>query len=1351
MKNYKEFYRQVGTRLISNFINPKLLMGNTFIFPKDSVLLYVTPSDILKTITRSDGLVFMTKKPRVLTPLEYAEHGTIGTFKQKSISESAIIARLKKEERGFKYLSVKAKKLQIPTNELLIFNYGAIGTAYKYISHPLADYYKWYNTLLTATTHTRLVSSRHKFIYLKLPTTLPDYAKIIINLGPEKRRTLDVFRTADQLNILEIFRFMSDEFCKYSILNTIPDERRENTTLLLDVNGNIITINLNLLYSMLKGRPKTTIAQYGPKTISKLLYVFFNKVLEATPHTPETLGNINESAMNIDLSSIVDIDNNEVAVDTLVSDVVANDIASASGEVNDVTDEGLTQSENLKNKIGGLTDAKIVSKNVGKRLVNILEEQETKMSPYGDELLKDMLTIAPEDIVVSEKDKEITPTPVVLDSTMLKDTLSPLNKNYIQNVHEKALLQMMYGIQNTGHLIEEHSVEHNENILGKTETHKLKIRSIKGGATTSSIIVPVLEDDGTFRLSGSTYRMRKQRGDLPIRKISNTRVGLTSYFGKLSVTKATFKKDDYGYWLQREILNLSKISKDLSSVVHIPSINKDVKLPRDYGYFSRYMTGFVFKDTRYNFDYSKRKELTNGVELKELEKDGVVVGLKGKYPVIMRYDNELFYYRDSVFVSLGTLTDVLGITLDKAPIESISVKVFKENIPVVVLLSYYKGFTNLLKHLGTKYAKLTPQKIDITSTQFKLVFKDYIYVIDRDYGVSDIIVSGFNVLHKKIATINSTDLDSRNNFSSLYAVMELPSLYVNEISLIGDMFIDGVTKTILENYNLPTKITDVFIESGRMLLDDNFNSNEGVILKGYERLSGMVYSELVGSIRTTVNKSHFSKSKVEINPYGVLKRVMGDSTVVLQDDLNPIAELKQEYDVTYLGANGRSEETMSESTRSISVSEIGVTSEATKDSGAVGISSYMVANPKLSNSLGMIDQYDIDKDGWSSTVSNSAMLSPFGLHDDPKRLMFADIMQSHIIPIANARVPYVLTGYEAVIGSKTSPKFVTTAEGDGEVISVSNKQVIVKYKDKTLGKVTYPVTNWTTKEESGICYTNRLVSNVSKGNKVKRDHVLLYANTYFEPSIHDPTRVIYRTSDLVTVGFFEDPQTYEDSVSISTKLHKRLSTTATMVVSKTYTNTKRLTDLVEVGSKINVGDPLYTIYDTEAMLSDDLDKRTLEILKDNATYIPKSDYNGVVSKVVIYYNSEYKNLSKSIRKYVDISDKELVANTGYTGLVDRSYSIKGIPLGEDMVEIKVYIDTVVDMGRADKLIIGNQLKGTVGETTTGTMIALDGTEILATTATRSFKARIIGSPGLIGTTSMVLEKLKDKAVEEYFN
>ena len=364
---------------------------------------------------------------------------------------------------------------------------------------------------------------------------------------------------------------------------------------------------------------------------------------------------------------------------------------------------------------------------------------------------------------------------------------------------------------------------------------------------------------------------------------------------------------------------------------------------------------------------------------------------------------------------------------------------------------------------------------------------------------------------------------------------------------------------------------------------------------------------------------------------------------------------------------------------------------------------------------------------------------------------FASIHNAYIIPINTMRAPYVRTGYEAIIPIRAGERFVVIAEDKGTVIKVTPSQVEVEYGSGTKKyKKSYKYKNWTTKEESDACYTHIMIPLVKEGDKVDKDDTLIYDKLFFEPDIFNPKRVIYKQGDLITVVLTEDLETYEDSASISHRLNSELGTVVTKVKSIIINAEDNVMNLVKPGDKVDTNDVLLS--KMSSMISPDkLDKRQLELLKNLGTVSPKAKVRGVINKIVVRYNCEYKALSKTLRDIVDITDKKLKSDTGYTGQVLRNnYTIKGVPLKENEVEIKIYINVDTGMGIGDKLVLGNQLKATVGEVFSNEITAEDGTPIDCKFSYRSISARIVNSSGLMGTLGMCLEKLTEKVLDIYF-
>ena len=1067
----------------------------------------------------------------------------------------------------------------------------------------------------------------------------------------------------------------------------------------------------------------------------------------------------NRSAENTEeiVTASGDVLNSIIEMQTFTNANSDDDTTVVPGDISSVgTKVDLTNPVNVKKHLDKLHEGGVILKPKYKRLNKILEDQPNNPSPYLDgSLIKDNLTYNEEDIIINSEESKILVGDSVKDKDSAYDPIKVKSEKYLKTTYKKDILSTIYSMQNSKFIIAGHEISEEKSILGSVETHKLKILNTDGGESTVLIKLPILNEDGTFRLNGNDLLMRTQRADIPIRKIDRVSVGLTSYYGKLRLSKATYKKDDVGFWYNKRFLELYENDPRMKSITAMAVNNMDSVTPPIYGQISRYFKGFEFDKYIFDFEYDKRKEISKNFNVKKLE--GKELTLVGKIankdiPLLMRYDGEIFTSENGKLTGIGTIPEILGIPTAKMPMEYINIKLFKTQIPLVVLMGYYLGLDRLIKVLDVDFRTLPSNKrVKLEENEYAVKFKDITYIFTKDHGSGDLILAGLNSIPKLIKTIPFKFLTKRDSFNNLFSVMKLPTLHINEITLLEDMYLDPMTIDILGHYKLPQTFIGVLSKASELLVNDDYvnpKDMSGILLKGNERIAGMLYKELVTGIRITNNKSYYSKSKLAISPYSVINAITTDSSVVLVNDLNPIAMLKQREDTTFLGSNGRTEQSMSMKTRLLHPSEIGITSEGTKDSGAVGISSYLSANPKLVNVRGTTEtDIDVANASWSSLLSTSASLSPFSTTDDPKRTNFSTIQADHVIPTKAMHPAYVRSDYDEIFAIRAPDKFVVSAKADGVVVSATKNKLVVKYADAKTN-TTIPIKNWTTKEISSATYTHVMTTDLSKGDKFLKDDTLVYDSTFFAPNLFNPKRVIYNSSAYITVALLEDPQTYEDSGSLHASLGTKLATTTTMISSRVINSSSNVTGIVKVGDEVDFGDTLYPII--ERGMGKGLDKKTIEILSNIKSLSVKSKYKGKISKIVVMYNTEYKNLSKSLRELVDVSDAELLATEGHTGRVDSGYSIKGNPLLPDTVEIKVYIDVVIPMGSADKALFGNQLKFTVGEPYSYDIISEDGTAIEGTFSTASIQARITNSPDLMGTTATLLDKIADAAIAAYF-
>jgi len=350
------------------------------------------------------------------------------------------------------------------------------------------------------------------------------------------------------------------------------------------------------------------------------------------------------------------------------------------------------------------------------------------------------------------------------------------------------------------------------------------------------------------------------------------------------------------------------------------------------------------------------------------------------------------------------------------------------------------------------------------------------------------------------------------------------------------------------------------------------------------------------------------------------------------------------------------------------------------------------------------------------------------------------------------RVPAVRTGHEAILPYKLDTNYCYMAEEDGVVDKVTKSKITVIYKSGK--KKSVKLGEWTTKEEAGVSYLHTLITDLKPGVKFKVGNTISYDKQFFEPDIFDKSRVIYKTGSSIKVGLMENTETYEDSCTISSKISKKLGTKIIKSKSFIVKSTDDILNLVNINDKVEPNDLLFTISNGIGIpTSGSLDKTSLATLQNIKNKSPKAKMRGTITKITAYYNCDKEDLTKSLKEIIEITDKQIAKDSldnKMTGKVNSSYSIKGKPLVEGSIEIKINISDEIEMGIGDKAVLGHQLKTTVGDVYDYDVKTEDGTDVEAMFSSLSIAARIVSSPNIIGTTTTLLNIIRDKAVDMYF-
>ena len=870
-------------------------------------------------------------------------------------------------------------------------------------------------------------------------------------------------------------------------------------------------------------------------------------------------------------------------------------------------------------------------------------------------------------------------------------------------------------------------------------------------------------------------------GLLPIRKIAPDTVALTSYYGKTFVSRSSKKVNDYGRWLCNSIMaiGLDDVDTRITKLYPTNVFDNEFIAPRTYSTIASNFRGFnvstevTGSKTEYqlSFDHRVREELYGKEAITAYEIEGnIIIGenlttkVKGIGPLgtkillVMGKDGELYTGSNGNLNDLCTIEDLLGLEASNAPVDHAELKVMGREIPIGIILGYELGLSNLIKLLNVEPRRVhAGTRLNLEDNEYPLIFEDEALVFNKEDKKASIILAGFNEYHKAIRNYGVYDFDKPGVYLNVLESGGVSTKYLRELDLMYRLFIDPITKDLLLEMKEPTNFHALIVRSCEMLLTDQHPNEldpEYMRIKGYERMAGIVYNEMVRAIRGHNGKPGKDSKQIELNPYAVWMAIRSDPSVTIANDINPIQNLKEAEAVTYSGIGGRNSRSMTKGTRLYHKNDMGTISESTVDSSDVAINTFTSADPQFTSLRGISKRYEIGKTGATALLSTSALISPCSTVEDPKRTNFTSIQMSHVVSCKGYSQGVVRTGYEQVISRRTSDLFALTADKPGKVTSVTDTGIIVEYDD---GEVKGFELGRRFGSAAGLTIPHSVITEMKEGQKFKEGDIISYNDGFFEKDLLNPNNVVWKSGITVKTALMESTATLDDCSAISSKTAALLTTKTTKVKNVIVDFKQSIHNLVKVGTSVASEDILCIIEDAVSTEANLFDKESLDTLRILSAMTPQAKVKGVIERIEIYYHGDKEDMSASLKELCNTTDRELgkrnkaIGKKAFTGQVDENFRIEGEALTLDTADIRFYITGDVEASIGDKVVFSNQMKSVVGQVYDKPILSESGIEIGGVFGYKSISNRIVCSPELIGTTSTLLSVIGKKACDLYFN
>lgn len=1305
MTNFSNWLRKYSIRRTNDFYRPKILEMEKEEIPKDMVLLWS-----YKGFNSNNNIVRSKLKMKGFIVSRHSNDAK-GYNSIKNISIERLANNRYSTDKDMSYLPSVRLANSLKDRTLLVVDYSTLDDIYVYNNISKSITYKFNNMMNTIVNESKdaIYGSRPYVLLLNIPAKFPSYELMLKMFD-----NFHMYSSSKDLYIwLEIFKLLFKESLEESSLYL--ENGAVNLTLLITSKKEYIVIGLRDLISLSK--ESNVINKSIDSRDSRNAWITIIKML--TKLIDNTLGNHKE--------------------EEILKIVTSDDIKTDMFEVEQVT-------------------LKKPNNSIEKGLEPFIEKKIVKgdfLTKHKD-LIEDNINVVKR-LEKDSEDKDIKPNIVpkgnnILDDSITKETVSVQHKQYISKHYHKDIQRAIYSLNNNGVLIESVNIDRVEDIGNRIDNYSIKLILPNGDRKVVKLAIPAIDDNGVFKNSGNEYVLSKQKIDIPIKKLNPVKVGANSFYGKLFINKGISRKFSIGVNLVKQVDKLIELESSKVSMVNKGSnINKgNIRLPNEYSLLARGIFDIVVGEYKLNFEYVKTH--VNNIEkfkgkpiyksLKSLKY--VITGsYKGKTLVIDK-NNEVYTLDNSGVVSKDSINiyDLIGIDRLTIPAEFIDVSILGSKIPIILILCYWKGFKEVSKRLKFQ---VTNERKEITKDKHSIKFADGFIIWDKNDYKTGLLLGGLQSLDKHTKSIYLTELNTINGIKDLLSSLGSIVRLDGEIRSLEAMFLDPMTIDALKIFKEPTNMYDLLWRAVEMLGDEYFEdpfSTEKFMVKGHQRVSGMVYNTLSNAMRGFNKQIGLLNPKININPYEVYTNLSSDPTFILIEDLNPLEYQKQMLEVKMSGMFGRSNEAITDKDRTYHYNDVGIFSEAGKDDGNVGSTTYLNDNANIVDTNGTLVPVDNKDIKAGNAFSPSALVLPLSNTDDGKRGLFSSVMDKHIVHVVNSIVLPFRTGYESMLPYKVGDKFCINAIEKGKVVSLKESvSIVVKYKDR---EESYNLSDSITRVVGGKHYTLRRKTLLSVGDVVNIGDNIVFNSGYFGQDILNPKRVAYKGGVLSKMALEEGQDSFEDSSKISKNFAKQLATKITYTKSEVLDVDVDILNFKYIGDDVIIGDTLLSY--TPPINSDGLSEETIKTLSDLNMSSFKSDAKGKIINVEAYYYSEYPSMSESIKSFTTKTDKLMKNKTGFKGKVSLGYSISGKQLPLNKVAILYSIEKDLPLGIIDKCIVGNQLKTTIGDIYED-ITTESGDEIDMMAGARGFSARIVYAPYLQGMINLILEKVQKNVIE----
>ena len=304
------------------------------------------------------------------------------------------------------------------------------------------------------------------------------------------------------------------------------------------------------------------------------------------------------------------------------------------------------------------------------------------------------------------------------DESSLECSVHTYDKDYLAKTYKKHIAGVITSFQKSGVYLVDVKTEKTVTDLHNYTTYSCQYEDIDGKKSTIKFKLPNINEQGIVKIDGVKQYIKKQRFPLPIVKINDKVVSLTSNYNKSRVIRNANKAHSYLDYVHSFLTDKDKANCKITygrDISNLPLAYEYTQLASKYSTLeftsrtdlARYSLFFNYADRVNNFD--GKPELLNKLEAQY----GVYFGKTNDIWLFADNTNRVYAVKKTggeVDIGCYSILDVCKLALNvpaynklKPLSEWVTITILDLNIPVIFMLAYRYGLRNTLDYIGAKY------------------------------------------------------------------------------------------------------------------------------------------------------------------------------------------------------------------------------------------------------------------------------------------------------------------------------------------------------------------------------------------------------------------------------------------------------------------------------------------------------------------------------------------------------------------------------------------------------------------------------------------------------------------------